>query len=202
MTSPIPDGYHVLPPGKLANVVTCLEMRAKPRTRGVRFADGLALVAADRSDLAAYRALFADVGRDWLWFSRLAMPDAELAKVLGDPRYESFALERGGQRVGILDLDFREPGACELAFFGLTADAIGTGVGAALMDFAIERAWAQPITRFWVHTCTNDHPRALGFYRRSGFTPYRFMIEVHDDPRLTGKLPRDASPQIPLLGPA
>ncbi len=201
MTAPIPDGYHVLPPGKLANVVTCLEMKAKPTLRGARFTGGLALVAADRRDLAAYRALFSDVGRDWMWFSRLVMPDAELAAILGDRGYEPFALERNGRRIGILDLDFRTPGECELAFFGLTADAIGTGAGGALMDAAIERAWSRPISRFWVHTCTNDHPNALGFYRRSGFTPYRFMVEVHDDPRLTGRMPRDASPRVPLLVP-
>ena len=76
----------------------------------------------------------------------------------------------------------------------------GKGLGRALMDESIRRAWVKPISRYWVHTCTFDAPQALPFYIRSGFTPYARMVEIHDDPRLIGKLARDASPQVPLLG--
>lgn len=195
----LPDGYHALPPGKLASVVTCLEMTERPVPRDRPFPPGIALRPADRTDLDTYRAVFAAVGRDLLWFSRLVMADAELAAVLADPDYEPYVLESDGAAIGILDLDFREAGSCELAFFGLVPEAIGTGTGAALLDAAVERAWARQIRRLWVHTCTHDHPSALGFYRRVGFLPYRLMIEIHDDPRLTGHLPRAAGPQIPLL---
>ena len=67
------------------------------------------------------------------------------------------------------------------------------------MNEALQRAWDQPIARLWVHTCTFDHPNALGFYQRSGFRPYQVMVEVHPDPRLTGHLPRKASPQVPVM---
>lgn len=199
--APLKNGYLELPPGKLANVVTCLEMRARPATRGKGFPPGVELAKADRSDLAAHRALFSDVGRDLMWFSRLIMADEKLSAILGDPGYEPYVLRRNGEDVGILELDFREPGQCELAFFGLVPAAIGGGMGRALMDAAIDMAWSRPISRFWVHTCTYDHPNALGFYRRSGFAPYQIMVEIHDDPRLSGHLPRDASPQVPLLEP-
>jgi hypothetical protein len=53
--------------------------------------------------------------------------------------------------------------------------------------------------RFWLHTCTFDHPAAVGFYSRYGFKPYMRAIEVSADPRLTGLLPRSAAPQIPLI---
>jgi hypothetical protein len=69
-----------------------------------------------------------------------------------------------------------------------------------LMNEALVRAWARPISRFWVHTCSFDHPGALAFYQRSGFRPYQVMVEVHQDPRLTGHLPPEASPQVPLIG--
>jgi GNAT superfamily N-acetyltransferase len=72
-------------------------------------------------------------------------------------------------------------------------------VGRYLMSEALERAWTQPISRLWVHTCTFDHPNALAFYQRSGFRPYQVMVEVHKDPRLTGHLPKDASPNAPLI---
>lgn len=201
MTAPLADGYHPLPPGKLANVVTFLEATERQHLRGRPLPPGTTLVPADPGDLAAYRAVYTAVGRDLLWFSRLFLPDDELARTLADPGYEALVLVGDGEPVGMLDLDFREPGQCELAFFGLVPGAVGTGLGAALMDAAIERAWARPIDRLWVHTCTFDHPAALGFYRRSGFRPYRVMVEVHDDPRLTGHLPRDASPNAPLIEP-
>jgi hypothetical protein len=50
-----------------------------------------------------------------------------------------------------------------------------------------------------VHTCTLDGPTALNFYIRSGFVPYQRQVETFSDPRLTGLIPRDAAPQIPLI---
>jgi hypothetical protein len=58
----------------------------------------------------------------------------------------------------------------------------------------------EPLRRFWVHTCSLDHPAALNFYRRAGFVPYQRAVEVFDDPRVTGLLPPDSAPQIPLIG--
>ena len=65
------------------------------------------------------------------------------------------------------------------------------------MEHAIAEAFARPITRFWVHTCTLDDPRALTFYRRSGFTPVAQEVEIAPDPRLNGLLPEDAGAHIP-----
>jgi GNAT superfamily N-acetyltransferase len=196
----ITDGYFLLPPGKLASVVTCLEMTAKPVFRPVPEARGsLMLQRIQSPDLESYRALFRRVGQDWMWFSRLVMPDDRLRAILSDPAVEVYVLREGTAEIGLLELDFREEGQCELAFIGVVSQAIGQGAGRFLMDQAIEKAWARPIRRFWVHTCSFDHPSALGFYRRSGFRPYAFAVEVHDDPRLTGHLPRTAAPQIPII---
>ena len=83
-------------------------------------------------------------------------------------------------------LDFRVDGEAELAFFGVGSSLIGGGAARWLMNRALELAWQRPISRFWVHTCTMDHPNALGFYVRSGFVPFRRQIEVAPDPRLDG----------------
>jgi hypothetical protein len=56
------------------------------------------------------------------------------------------------------------------------------------------------MSRVHVHTCTLDHPAALAAYIRAGFRPYKRAIERFTDPRLTGILPADAAPQVPLLG--
>lgn len=196
----LPIGYHNLPPGHLANVVTCLEMPARPELRPAPGLDGLSLERMGAKDTARFRTLFEAIGRDIMWFSRLIMPEEKLAAIIGDPQVESTALVKDGRDIGLLELDFREEGQCELSFFGLVPDAIGSGAGRFLMNEALTKAWARPITRLWVHTCTFDHPAALGFYQRSGFTPYQVMVEVHRDPRLTGHLPRNSNPHAPLIG--
>ncbi|MCA3573198.1 MAG: GNAT family N-acetyltransferase [Aestuariivirga sp.] len=197
--TPLPAGYHPLPPGHLANVVTCLEMTEKPPLRPVPEVAGLSLERLGAADTQRFRALFRAIGQDIMWFSRLVMAEETLAGIIGDPKVHSHALVKQGRDIGLLELDFREAGQCELSFFGLVPSEVGSGAGRFLMNAALERAWGQPITRMWVHTCTFDHPNALSFYRRSGFRPYQVMVEVHPDPRLTGHLPREASPQVPLL---
>ena len=108
-------------------------------------------------------------------------------------------MHRDGEDLGLLELDFRVSGACELAFFGLDDALIGTGAGRYLMTQAITLAFQRDITRFHVHTCTLDSPQALAFYIRSGFKPYKQEIEIAEDPRLSGDLPMTAAPQIPVF---
>ena len=111
-------------------------------------------------------------------------------------------LEGAGEDTGILELDFREPGACELTYFGVTAGLVGGGAARWMMNRAIERAWSAPISRFWVHTCTLDHPGAPAFYMRSGFKPFRRQVEIADDPRLLGLAAPQSAPHVPLIRPA
>ncbi len=200
-TLDLPNDYYELPPGKLANVVTCLEIKTNPQVEAKALPKDYSLRRVDVDDLNSYRKIFRKVGEDLMWFSRLIMPDEKLAAILGHPAVESFVLDHNGTLVGILELDFKDLPNCELAFFGLAKEAIGGGMGRALMNVAIAKAWEKPINRLWVHTCHFDHPNALGFYKRSGFVPYGLMVEIHDDPRLSGKLPRHASPHVALIDP-
>lgn len=192
-------GFYDVPPGMVATVVTHLEMRAPAASRPVPAPGGIRLTRVEAPAPDWYRDLYTRVGGDWLWFSRLQMEEAELSAILTDPGVEIWAVEKDGRAEGLLELDFRHDGDCELAFFGLTAALIGSGAGRLLMNTAIERAWARPIARFHVHTCTLDSPGALSFYRRSGFTPVRQQIEIAADPRVTGDLPREAGAHIPLF---
>lgn len=193
------DGYTDLPPGKLANVVTNLEMPARPPLRSQPHGAPFALQRVENPALDWYRALFRRVGEPYLWASRLLMTDEQLTAVIRDPAVEIYALRAGQEDAGLLELDFRNAGECELAFFGLTQEHIGKGAGRWLMNRAIEIAWSHPIRRFWVHTCTLDHPRAVEFYMRSGFVPFKRQIEIHDDPRALGLYPKTAAPHVPLL---
>jgi GNAT superfamily N-acetyltransferase len=188
-----------VPAGKIAAVVTSLEMLLRPALRPEPSNAAWALRQVVTPDLAWFRDLFRRVGEPWLWSSRLEMDDAALAAIIHDPSIEVHVLMAGSQEAGLLELDFRTPHECELSFFGLTLPLVGTGAGRWLMNRAIERAWSQPIRRFWVHTCTFDHQDALAFYVRSGFRPFRLEIEYADDPRVTGLLPRSAAPHVPLI---
>jgi GNAT superfamily N-acetyltransferase len=194
------NGYTDLPAGKIATIVTYLEMQEPPDLPSIQRPEGWSLqrIAHDRP---RYRSLFRAVGEPWLWFSRAVMPDDALAAILDDPKVEAFALHDGTGDVGLLELDFRADNEVELAFLGLVPGFIGQGAGRYMMNEAIRRAFAPPTRCFFVHTCTLDSPSALAFYIRSGFTPYRRAIEVADDPRLHGFLPREAAPHIPLLSP-
>ena len=200
------SGYYDLPPGKLATIVTSLEMHAAPPHLSAAAGEqqsaappaGVSLNAWQRPDPDDYRALYRHVGEAWLWFSRVRMSDSELLDAIHDPAVDVYKVERDGQAEGLLELDFRQPGQCEIAFFGLGPGLIGTGAGRWLMDRTMALAWSRPITRLWVHTCTLDHPRALDFYRRSGLVPFKQQIEVIDDPRLDGTLPECSAPHIPL----
>ncbi len=184
---------------QVATIVTTLEMTARPRPRPLP-ESRLRLVAWPQPELAKYRALFRRVGAPWLWFSRLVTDDDRLAAIVHDPAVRIFAaVDPVGIEVGMLELDFGEPGVCELSYVGLVPELVGQGNGRWLMEHALQRAWAPGITRVWVHTCTLDHPRALGFYRAAGFVAIRRTIETFDDPRVGGHLPADVAPHVPVL---
>lgn len=193
------DGLHGVPPGHTASVVTHLEMLAQAPQRPE--ADlPLTLARIKTPDPDWYLGLFRKVGAPWLWFGRLTLARDALLTVIHDAQVHVYAVRAAGQDVGLLELDFRHHPECELAYFGLTQDAVGHGAGRWMMNRAIGLAWAQGITRLHVHTCTLDHPAALAFYQRSGFVPYAREIEIVEDPRLSGLLPMDAAPHVPLIG--
>ena len=194
----LPDGYSDVPAGKIAAIVTHLEMTARPAPRPDP-PDAWTLRRVDSPGLDWFRDLYRRVGEEWLWFSRIRMPDAELAARLHAPQLEVYALVGDGRDEGLLELDFRESGQCEIGMFGVTAKLVGTGAGRWLMSRALDIAWSRPVERVWLHTCTFDHPAALAFYQRSGFRAFRRQVEVADDPRLDGTAPREVAKHMPIV---
>jgi len=191
--------YEALSDGELAAVVTYLEMRAAPEHDIPP--SSLSLHRVEVPQPEHYRELFRLVGAPWLWFSRLILDDVHLAEIVQHPKVELYAVhDEDGREVGILELDFREPHECELAFIGLVPELAGQGLGKWLLAEAVGRAWREGVDRVHVHTCSLDHPAALAAYRRAGFIPYKRAVERFPDPRLLGILPRESAPQIPLFG--
>ena len=181
--------------GQVAAVVTYLEMTERPAPSPIPDSP-LRLERWEAVDAERYRDLFRRVGQKWLWFSRLAMDDAtllakvaEVHAVVDDARCE----------VGLLELDYRDRGECLIRFLGLVPELAGQGHGRWLFARALALAWQPGVERVRVHTCSLDHPAALPAYLRAGFRACSRALETFPDPRLTGLLPRDAAPQIPLL---
>jgi GNAT superfamily N-acetyltransferase len=191
--TPIPDDH-------VATIVTSLEMRSKPPLRAAP-PSPLRLIHWPAPASEKYRTLFRRVGAPWLWFSRLVIPEEALRRILDDDKVEVYAVtDRAGIELGMLELDFRVEGNCELSYVGFVPELAGKGNGGWLMAQALGLAWRKGVERVWVHTCTLDHPAALGFYRRHGFVPYKRTVESFADPRSGGILAPDAAPHIPCLG--
>lgn len=200
---PLAAGYHAVRPGDLACVVTALEMREKPAALRRLVPEGdvpVQLVRWDAPAIAKYRMLYRRVGAPWLWWSRLVKDDGELAAIVHDPQVHVFAVvDRARVEVGMLELDFRVLGECEITFFGLIPGATRKGLGKWLMRKALQMAWREGVGRVWAHTCTLDGPQALPFYVSQGFVPYARAVEVFPDPRLGDVLPEDVAPHAALL---
>jgi GNAT superfamily N-acetyltransferase len=191
--------YEPLAVTELAAVVTYLEMCSPPDQTVPD--SPLSLQRVDVPQPEHYRELFRLIGAPWLWFSRLTLDDAHLAAIIQHPKVELYSVvDQTSREVGMLELDLREPHDCELSFVGLVPELSGKGHGRWLLAEAVRLSWREGVDRIHVHTCSLDHPAALSAYRRAGFTPYKRSIERFPDPRLLGILPREAAPQIPLLG--
>ncbi|MEL6978024.1 MAG: GNAT family N-acetyltransferase [Pseudomonadota bacterium] len=162
--------------------VTFLEMTAPPRgAPPPRPAEPLALMAAPEPPLHFFMYLYRTVGADYQWTDLLAWEPERLAAFVQDPLVRLTVLYRAGAPAGFFQLDRRQQGACDLAYFGLTPEALGRGIGPWLLWTALQDAWAtapdplppEPVERVTVNTCTLDHRSALALYQRMGFAPIR-----------------------------
>ncbi|MFL6857873.1 MAG: GNAT family N-acetyltransferase, partial [Allosphingosinicella sp.] len=96
-------------------------------------------------------------------------------------------------------LDFRTEGECLIRFLGLVPELAGQGHGRWLFAMVAALAWRPGVALLKVNTCSLDHPAALPAYLKAGFVARRRAFESFPDPRLSGLLPREAAPQIPLI---
>lgn len=110
-----------------------------------------------------------------------------------------YVLYADGQPAGYVELDARVTGDVELVFCGLMPWAIGRGLGPWMLRRATVLAWDQlGARRFWVHTCSFDHPSALGMYKAAGFVPFAREVNIVPDPRADGLIPMNAAPHVPM----
>ena len=195
---------EAVPAGKLYTVVTHLAMETPPSTLvpPPPPAPGVTLERRRAVAVGDYLRLYRAIGDDWLWWSRLTWDEAELAIQLASDETEIHVAAADGEEIGLIELNLQPAPDIEIRYFGIIPSRIGAGLGSWLLAHALAAAWRHRPQRVILNTCTLDHPGALAFYQRHGFAITRSEVDIVDDPRLTGLLPRDTAPHIPLARPA
>ena len=175
-------------------VTTYLETFAPPQGPLVPLPAGATVMRAAPPTASFYRWLYHAVGSPWGWTDRNRLDDRALTMLITPENVSVQVLYVHGTPAGYAELaygpfdgtDVVAGGEAQLVYFGLMPHAIGQGLGRAFLDGIVREAFAHGVRRLWVHTCSLDHPRALGAYRAAGF-------EVYGE-----ESPDSASPRHPL----
>ena len=146
-----------------------LEMTARPGLLVKWPHRGGMLLRLEEASVEFYRFLLVSIGVSQ-GTDRLALSDEALFAMLEDPLLEVFVLFLGAAPAGVFELDRREPGAVELAHFGLLPGFGGRGLAKYLLVKAVEAAWDEDPDRVWVSTAGSDDAGSLLLYQWAGFT--------------------------------
>ena len=130
----------------------------------------------ERPTISFYRYLYDTVGADWNWFMRRRLSDEELAAIIHDDRVEVFVLYVRGVPAGYAELDRRIEGRSRSPI-SASSRVRGAGLRRVSPRLGARRAWSYGPNRVWLHTCSLDHPRALGVYQRAGLGVYDRQVE-------------------------
>lgn len=138
-------------------------------------------VRAERLSVGSYLSLYRAIGEPLTWDQRLRMPQDELALLLSAPSAITLVLREEQRPVGLCEFDMADEKDIELVNFGLIPAVYGRRIGPYLLNTALRAAWQQATRRIWLHTDTNDHPKAQATYARAGFAPYLQRVEEFPD---------------------
>jgi GNAT superfamily N-acetyltransferase len=160
----------------VAVTTTYLEMRSRESLRFAgRVPEDLLLVRAGIPSPVLNRAFYTGIGGDCYWMDRLSWTWTEWMRWLERPEVETWVAHQAGTPAGYFELEVQAEDNVEIAYFGVLPGFAGKGIGGYLLSQAAHRAWAMRpgIRRVWVHTCTLDHPAALGNYLARGFSVFK-----------------------------
>ena len=171
---------------KYKTTVTHLEMMPPflAATPDAGWPDGISFTREMDISVAAYRALYDQVGRQWHWVNRRMLTDRQLSAIIHHPATEIFTLKTRDCAIGFVELNFKLFPQVEIVFVGLIEGAIGRGLGSRMLERVIDYIYTRAPSRIIIQTCTLDHPSALPLYQRRGFTPVgRKQVTIIDDER-------------------
>jgi len=166
-----------------------LEMNSPDRLRESRGERKLRVVEAGFRQFQYNRFLYQLVGQNWEWTDKLAWSNDQWREYVEQENLRTWVAYAKGTPAGYYELLQTCDGNTEIACFGLAREFIGRGYGGFLLTHALRSAWAWTGTRrVWLHTCTLDHPGALGNYLARGMEIYREETHertLHDARRTT-----------------
>jgi ribosomal protein S18 acetylase RimI-like enzyme len=148
--------------------------------------------------VSEFRALYGAIGAAHLWHTRLQLSDEALTAWLTATDVAVDILMLGRRPVGLVELDFRQEGLCQLAHLGVLPGFRGRGLGQSLLAHALAKASRPGVHTLWLSTSSFDAPSALPFYLKAGFRFDRYAVEIFEDPRLNKLLPADSCARWPL----
>ena len=140
-----------------------------------------AVVSRERLARPEYLALYRAVGDAVQWDQRLRLPDAALDALLQDETTHIYVLRCDGIASGLAEFERVGSDDVEMVNFGLVPAMQGMKLGPFLLDRALRAVWQNGPRRIWLHTDTNDHPKAFATYERAGFSLYRRQMETFPD---------------------
>lgn len=180
---------NVIPAGtEVPFTITYLEMDRRPAF-GIPKLDGeIRLERAIDPPVWYFLSLYDAVGREYEWQDRFEQAESDPAALqafVRDPDVVIWTAIRHGWPAGFFMLDWRAGESCDLAYFGLVPQAVGSGLGLPLLQTAIATGWSRDgVRKMSVNTCTLDHPAALTLYQKMGFAPVaredRTRVLTHD----------------------
>ncbi|MCJ8322428.1 MAG: GNAT family N-acetyltransferase [Rhizobiales bacterium] len=157
----------------IKTLVTSLEMCQQSADLLPLLPQNVELKLIANIDISDYKALYAEIGQNYCWTSRLLITDDELLKIIHNPNVQIYQLIENDRPIGFFELSQKNmPRSVEISFIGLVDSAIGRGLGRLLAQYAIAHAWAAKPNRIIIQTCTLDHKRALPLYQKLGFKAY------------------------------
>lgn len=169
-------------PARGKTLTTYLEMTAPHDLRPAPVVPVLGLLRIDSSS-PLVRTTQARVGEPYGWRSASRTADEWEAKLRARPLRQYWLITHEREPAGVAYLEPQHGGDVEITAFGLLPDHIGRGLGGYALTLALRQAWAtepvgaDAVRRVWLHTCTNDHPRALRTYLARGLRRYRVDVQ-------------------------
>jgi GNAT superfamily N-acetyltransferase len=161
--------------------VTYVEMTALSQLIPAAPVPGLTLEPVDHG-APFIPGLLARIGAPHGWKSASRTGQEWAAWFAEYPDRMFWLLSYEGAPAGMVTYDLHPGGEAEIVTFGLLPEFVGNGLGGCALSFAVQRAWAlgPSVNRVWLHTSSQDHPRALPNYHRRGFRTFKTEQVEHD----------------------
>lgn len=161
------------------NITYYLHMLSADDVRSKPMPPALTIVECAIKQFALNRFLYQLVGGPWEWTDKLVWTDQQWRDLVEHDNHRTFVAYEQGAIAGYYELQRSAGGDVKILYFGLVQEFFGKGFGGPLLTHALQSAWAWPGTqRVWVHTCTLDHPSALGNYKARGLQVYKEEAEA------------------------